>query len=69
MFQIDLGQMVRVTGIATQGRQGMMSDEYTPKYDLKYKKYYYNGWYSYLSTSRAYDGTQVSQLFTSFASG
>ncbi|CAB4016839.1 zinc metallo ase nas-4-like [Paramuricea clavata] len=57
-LEIDLGQMVRVTGIATQGRQGMMSDEYTPKYDLKYKKYYYSSWYSYLSTSRAYDGTQ-----------
>lgn len=50
---------MRITGIATQGRRGIIFDDYTPEYDLKYKQSSYSGWFSYLSTSRAYAGTQV----------
>ena len=61
-MQIDLGQIVRITGIATQGHYDIMSlDEYTPSYDLKYKTSFYGPWNSYTSFSRAYGGTQVRQ--------
>jgi hypothetical protein len=64
MFQIDLGQLVKVTAIATQGYKGMLSDDYTFEYDLKYSKYLWK-WYSYQSTCRAYSGLKVRQSFTS----
>ena len=58
-LQIDLGQLVRVTAIATQGREGMSFDEYTFKYNVTYKTSEWSGsWYSYVSSCRAYAGSQ-----------
>lgn len=67
IFQIDLRQLVKITAIATQGYEGMMYDEYIPKYDLKYKTSPYSThWYPYVSSCRAYSGAQV--IWTTFDS-